>query len=193
MLKEAETLLESISNEIKKIPSILDRSDRLEHVAKTWGIWGEKRQSEFFYSQIIDLLNELSPWNQDKKLEHIVQAAYQISPDFADNIVERLDSRFPDKVLKPFQIKLKSLSYAHDIEKLISESENNWSRLQGLIIKSSVKKRLNDLLNQNGTLPPKEKILEIIYRSSFYDSDIVNDVLKWALECENQQQRCYKN
>jgi len=189
---KAELLLYSVSDEIKRIPSILDRSDRIDNIAKTWGMWGDIKQADFFYSQSIDLINELSSWSQDKKLEHIVQAAYEISPDFADELVERLDSRFPDKVLKPFRLTLKSLVYTHDLGRLIAESKDNQTQIQGLLIKNSVNRLLNALVNQNGYLPPSEKILEIIYRSSFYDPHIVYDVLKWAIECENRQQRPYK-
>lgn len=188
----AEILLESISDEIKKIPSILDRSDRIDSIAKTWGMWGQIKQASFFYSQSIELINELSSLSQDKKLEHIVQAAYEISPDFADELVERLDSRFPDKVLKPFQMKLQSMVYSNDLGRLITESRSNQSQIQGLLMQSTVNRLLNDLVNQNGHIPSAEKIQEIVYQSSFYEPDVVNDVMKWALECENSQRRPYK-
>ena len=188
----AEILLESISDEIKEIPSILDRSDRLDGIAKTWGMWGQLKLADFFYSQSIELANELSSLNQDKKLEHIVQAAYEISPDFADEIVERLDSRFPDRVLKPFKMKLQSLEYSNNIHRLLSESRASQTQIQGLIMRSSVNRLLNDLVNQNGYLPSGEKIQEMVYQSSYFEPDVVSDVMKWAIECENEQNRPYK-
>lgn len=189
---KAEILLDCISDEIKDIPSILDRSNRLDYIAKTWGMWGKVKQANFFYSQSIDLINELDSFSQDKKLEHIVQAAYEISPDFADEIVERLDSRFPEKVLEPFRFSLRSLKYSDNLGGLIEDSKSNQNQIQGLLIKTSVKRMLNELVIQNGYLPPSEIILDMIYRSSFYEPHVVVDVLKWALECEYRQQRSYK-
>jgi len=189
---KAEVLLDSISEDINKIPSLLDRSDRIEKIAKAWGMWGKKTQANYFFSKSIELLKELSPWSKDKKLEHIVQAAYQISPDFADELVERFDSRLPEKVFEPYEIKLKSLKYSHDLEGLIKDSECNQSQMQGMIIKSSVKKLLNDLLNQDGQLYAEKKVGEMIYRSSCFEPNVVRDVLKWALECENRHNRLSK-
>lgn len=189
----AELLLRSISEEIKGIPSILDRSDRMNYIAKTWGMWGEIRQAEFFYSQSIELAKELDSWSQDQKLEHIVQAAYQISPDFADKLVERLDSRFPEKVLRPFRFSLTSLKYSNDLGQLLSDSKDNQSKMQGLLLKSSVNRMFTELVNENGLLPTSEEVLDLIYQSSFYEPHIANDVLKWALECENRQERHQKS
>ncbi len=186
---KAKILLNSISEKTKNIPSLLDRSDRMSYIAKTWGMWGQIEQADFFYTQSINLIHELDSWSQDQRLEHIVQAAYKFSPELADDIVERLDSRFPDQGLKPFQLSLTSLKYSDNLDLLLNKSESKQNRIQGLLIKTSANKMLNALVNQNGIVPHREKILNMLYRSSFYESDVVNDVLRWVLECEGRQQR----
>ena len=82
--------------------------------------------------------------------------------------------------------------YSNDLGRLITESRSNQSQIQGLLMQSTVNRLLNDLVNQNGHIPSAEKIQEIVYQSSFYEPDVVNDVMKWALECENSQRRPYK-
>jgi len=190
--EKAKVLLKSISSEINNIPSLLDRSNRMENIANSWGMWGQEKQADFFYTQSIELIKELSPWDQDKRFEHIIQAAYEFSPDFADDLVQRLDSRFPGRELKPYRMQLKTLNYANNLRGLVHDSKNSQTQLQGLYIRLSTRRLFSDLVNKNGYLPSEKEILDLIYRSSFYEPSVVIDVLKWALECENNQRRSYK-
>ena len=185
----AKNLLESISDDIKNIPALIDRIDRLNLIAETWGLWGNKAQANYYFSQCIELINELSSWSQDRKLEQIVQAAYGISPDFADELVKRLDSRYPDKVLNPLTFKMKSMIYSDNISVLLADFKEKRTEIQGIFIESSVNNMFTKLVNEDGSLPTDETINELIYMSSFYKAHITNDVLKWAIECNNRKLR----
>jgi len=190
--KSEELLTKLSDSEINTIPALVDRMNRIELIAQTWGKWEQKSQAQYFYNQLIRLINELSPLEQDRKLESIIQAAYEISPKFADALAEQLDSRFTENEMKQYQRKLRELHYSSDLQCLISDSNNDQSMLQGSIIKSCTRNLLNDLFNENGTIPSKDVLLETLYLSGNFEPDVITTVLKWVLECENRQKTHYK-
>lgn len=185
---KAEILLDSLSkNEINNIPALVDRVNRIGIIAKIWGLWGQKKRAQYLFSLLADLINEFSPYEQDAKLEQVIQAAYEISPQFAEVINEQLNSRFNDNGIKNYKKRLQELQYSGDLKKLISDSRDVQSNLQGGMIIASTERILNALLNDNGTIPSKDVLLDTLYLSTNYNPEVIIMVLKLILECENRQ------
>lgn len=123
-LDEAETLLETI-------PSMLDRLNHYDSMAKSWQEVGEKDAAKLLLENAMRTLGALD-WDRTREdvSDRILKLAHSIDPDFASSLVPLIDNpiarRSADRSLA-----VRSLQ--KDPQKLHAEKQRNARHLQHLL------------------------------------------------------------
>jgi hypothetical protein len=183
---KAIDLLSEAEDMIEQVPAIVDRSDRLENIGKDWGEFGKKDYAKFTLEKAYKLIEQMGDYSQDKKLELMVQAAYEFSPEFAEEIVMRYDSRDPEKTLSPVAMANEANKLIANPDRIQNEDKNRQSYLQ-LIMGYSSLKLYNDLVYGHGRIPAQGVLLDWLKNASHCDTETFFNSLDWVQECINRQ------
>jgi hypothetical protein len=183
---KAIKLLEDADKLIDNIPAIVDRADRLEEVGKVWGLMGKKDFAKYTLEKMSRLVEQMNDFAQDKKLEALVQAAYEFSPEFAEHIAERYDSRYPDQILSPIRIQNEIQKFTYNPERILKVYENVEQNPQlHLALAQSATKLYDDLVLGHGRIPPNNVLLEWLKLGSQLDAGAFFSIVQWVQECLN--------
>jgi hypothetical protein len=177
--------LEQAHEQIKDIPSLIDRFERLETIADTWHIIGKKTKAEIVLEQSIEILEQFQGSSRDEKLKAIVQTAYAIgNENLASDIVSRVDApkrrqgmltvsqrRVQIEVLRQQPGKVINLA---DITNLLHEHER--------ILGASANFLLEDLVTGRGKVDHYRILNDWLLRSHDCHPGIIMGVLNWVIE-----------
>jgi len=175
-----EIVLETAYEQIKDIPSIIDRSGRLQIVASAYEKAGLKTQSRFVIEQATELVSQLEGVEKRNLISTLVQTAHKIDPDLAVDITNRFDSRAPNST---DQVALDSLETEKLVENPIqilganmSESTPPW------ILSRAAKKLLKEVVSGRGTIHHEKIFNKWLYAASTTHISIFYDVAEWTIE-----------
>ena len=175
----AVELLEQADSQVMDIPTLADRIDRLQVIAKSWGILGNKPQAEVILEKAFELANKLRESSADDKLEMLVQAAYQLDSQFADDLVSRLDTRMPEGIMNPATL-------TFQVEKLRSAPTNinqlHNSLTDGAVLSKTARKLLRDFAANRGNVPHSSVLENWLMYAGFQSPRINIDVVHWVIE-----------
>ena len=167
--------------EIENIPNLLDRPDRLQTIANAWNNLGDKSKAEVICDHIFELVSQLEGASADERLRLLVQAAYKVKPDFADDLTSRLDSRLPNQIVHPAQL-------AFEVEKLrenpakLSELQCDKTALQGVIMKQTANKLLEDFATGKGVTEHSNIWNDWLNEASLHQSSTSIETIHWVVE-----------
>lgn len=175
-----KSLLDESYQLISNIPAMLDRLDRIEAIADTWRQIGEKEQSKFLLKFILESLNELQSVGFDQRLASITQLAYKISPDFADEIVSRFDTRHPAPSFSAHNIAL-------EIEKLVGNpskitDRKKYTLTSGAILSATAQHMLRDIISGKGTILSLQVLSNWLKSSQMYHQEVILNITEWIIE-----------
>ena len=184
-LTHVVNILEQAQEQIKDIPSLIDRFERLDIIAETWQTIGKKTEAEFVLEQLVEMLEQFQGSSRDVKLKALVQTAYAIgNENLASDIVSRVDKpnlrqgmltksqrRIQVEILRQQPNKVSNLS---DTTNLLHEHEN--------IIGTSAKFLLEDLITGRGRSDHSRILNDWLLRSHNCHPRIIKDVLDWVVE-----------
>jgi len=184
---KAITLLEESERLINSVPALIDRSHRLEAIGKAWGVMGKKDLATYTLEKSLELIPQMSGISQDRKLEVLVQAAYNLSPEFADKIVTNYDSRFSKNILNPLRITQEAEKLIQNPEKITKLFKDQETNLLRYILGVCANRHYNDLVFGHGRIPEQNILLEWVYQASQTDETTFFQVTKWVQECIKDQ------
>lgn len=186
--ERASNLLKDADKLIDQIPAIIDRSDRLEEIGKAWAALGRKDLATYTMEKASKLISQMNDLSQDKKLEILVQSAYEFNPTFADELVTRYGSRFQNDVLNPVAISAETQKLINNPERILKGyAADKDDAVLCLIMRSVASRLYDDLLWGHGRVPPDNILLEWVKRASQYDTGTFFETIKWVQECINSQ------
>ena len=138
------------------------------------------------------LIEQIGGFSQDKKLEALIQAAYEFSPEFAEHLVTKYDSRFSDSVYNPVFLSNETQKLIHNPDRILKiyQDDREHEYLQ-LILGNCAKKLYTDLVSGHGRIPSENVLLEWIKFGSQYDKHTFFQIIKWVQECLNAQPGVY--
>lgn len=173
-------LLEEAYNQIPKVSTLIDSLDRVQAIADAWQHIGDKDQSKSAIQFILDALQEMQSVDADARLAAMVQLAYKVSPDFADTVVSRFDSRLPLPFASQSNILLQ-------VEKLIGSPTKineicNSDVNEDAILQISSKKMLGDFTSGKGTIMQMPVLENWLQRSQFQSPNTSLDIVNWVVE-----------
>lgn len=177
----AVALLQEADNQINNIPTIIDRSDRLEEIGKAWGELGKKDLASYAIEKASQLIEQMGNISQGEKLELLVQAAYEFSPEFAEKLASKYDSRFPEEELNPLRIAKEIKHLSQNPEKILMLFDKNL--FFPYILGTCADQLYKDLVSGRGRIPNQNILLEWIYQSSQVNEKIFFKVVRWVKEC----------
>lgn len=100
----SESFLKKAEARILDLPTLVDRAARLQAIAESWQALGVKSQAEVMLDKAMEVASTLEGTASDDRLRHIVQAAYEVDPSFADELASRLDTRSSLPFAHPAQV-----------------------------------------------------------------------------------------
>jgi hypothetical protein len=179
------TVLQKAETDVKNIPTLIDRADRLEEIAKSWDSVGDKTQAQFAIENAFKLASQLESATADDRLRLLVQAAYKVDPDLADDLASKLDARLPRKVISPINVAL-------EVEKLRSNPSKISAlkavyRARGLILGMTAQKLVQDLATGRGTVFPSAVLAEWLTSAGLYHPRFSIDITHWVIESLHRQ------
>jgi hypothetical protein len=185
LLNETDTLLDGI-------PTLIDRTDRMEEIAKIWSSFGKNESAQYTLTKAVKLIEQMSDVSYNKRLEALVQAAYELNPEFSDHLISKYDSRFPNEVFNPLRISNETQKLKNNpekINKLYGEKENPFLRF---IIGASAEQQYIDLISGHGKIPDENVLLEWVKYSNYYEENSFHMVIKWVQECLKNKYTSYE-
>lgn len=177
----ARELLNKAESEIANIPILLDRADRLQTIADSWNALGDKSKAEVICDHVLELINQLEGTSADNRLRLLVQAAYKVKADFADDLTSRLDSRLPDQIVHPAKLAL-------EVEKLrknpskIRELQSGKTALDGIVMRRAVQKLLEDFATGRGGTESRTVLNDWLINAGLHQSGVSLSALSWVVE-----------
>lgn len=185
-LSSARSLLQEAESQIRDIPTVFDRADRLSTIANSWAILREKTQAEVIIEQAYKLAMQLEGRSAESRLKMLVQATSGFSEQLADEFVARLDSRLPVSGLDSTTITL-------EIEKLRKNPEriyhfNSSDYVKGVILEQSSQKLTRDYAVGRGLIPTDSILQEWLTQAGSYWPEVSINVIHWVVE--SLCQRC---
>ncbi|MCA9963222.1 MAG: hypothetical protein KC423_03220 [Anaerolineales bacterium] len=178
--RRCEDLLNEARDLINQIPALIDRAERLEYIGFVWEKLGDNGQAQFIYKEVANLAQQLDGVDAEQRLRSLVQSASIISDDFADELLQTLDTnRLPSSVISATEIK-------HKIESLVARPSQ--SQLSGPknerehILYSAYEAWLSSLIvNKRISQEPRELVKQF-KESLNYSPSLVQQVAEWCIE-----------
>jgi hypothetical protein len=176
----ARSLLQQAESLVKDAPTLIDRADRLEAVADSWGLLGDKTRAKVALESAFELVSQLEGVSADTRLRMLVQAAYQVNPQFADDLVSRLDARLPSQVIHPTDAALK-------VEKLRStpakiKELQSAHHISGNVLSMAARKLLQDFAAGKGGVVHTSVLEDWLISAGLYQPRVAVDVAHWVVE-----------
>ena len=172
-LSEAEKL-------IVEIPSILDRQNRFTVLAETYDKLGESQKANQILNDAVDLILKLDLSDTDDYLDLIIQAAYGINTELANELVSRLDKRIPPH--SKFSANLEK----HVRELIEAPNEimtyERYEKTLEIALRKSSKKLLRDLLIGRSKIYGHDILSRWLITSSYFGFKTYFAVANWVFE-----------
>jgi hypothetical protein len=174
-------ILRNAEAEIENIPNLIDRADRLQTIADSWNALGDKSHAEVICDRVFELVSQLEGAGADERLRLLIQAAYKVEADFADDLTSRLDSRLPNQIVHPAQLDLEVEKLRRNPAKL-SELQHNRIELQGIIIQRTAHKLLEDFATGKGVTEHSKIWNDWLVEASLHQSSSSIGTIHWVVE-----------
>lgn len=176
----AAELLHASTDLARTLPSILDRGDRLKHIADTWARCGMKSQARVTIEWAMELAGKVDPSDRRSLVSLLVQSAHRVDAQFAAELTSRLDTRIQGLPLQTAEISL-------EIEKAVanpSQFRPEVGRpLPMLWVMSSAARRLlKDMVNGRGLIQPEVVMRQWLLASAPLHLAVFRDVSHWVIE-----------
>jgi len=184
----AEIFLREADNELFNIPSIIDRSDRMQRILEVWGQWGHLDAAKYLIQKQEELLCQFDGFSRDQQLERLVQAVYEFSPEVADQVAASFYSRNPDMLYNPLEICVASKQVAKSPRKIMGIAEkSDFLEIQRAIVNKAIDDLLQSQIVEDCVVPSREVLFDWVVISSQFDEETHFKILHWATECLSQQ------
>ncbi len=176
----AKMPLEKAESEIIDIPTLIDRADRLETIANSWDLLGEKTRAQVAIEHAFTLINQLESVTAEDRLKVLIQAAYALNPGFADDLLARLDTRLPRQVIHPVDVAL-------EVEKLRSNPSSikglrGAHYVRGAVLSRTARKLLQDFAAGRGITIHTSDLEDWLVDASMYQPRASIDITHWVIE-----------
>jgi len=173
-------LLQKAESKVLEIPTLIDRADRLETIANSWDLLGEKTRSEVAIEHAFALASQLESANADARLRMLVQAAYKLNPELADDLVSRLDTRLPTQITHPTNVTL-------EVEKLRSAPSminelRSAHHARGDVLSRTARKLVRDFAAGRATVPHSSVLEDWLLGAGLYQPRVSIDITHWVIE-----------
>lgn len=176
---DAKKLLQDADSLVNDIPTLTDRVARLETIAKSWGLLGDKTEAEVVVDKAAELARQLRGARTDDRLAMLVQVAYQIDTELADDLISRLDSRLPRMTTRP-------ATMAWEVERLRSIPtrihELREAPMSGSVLGKTARKLLHDFAANRGSIPHTTILENWLVDAGLHSPRVTVDVAHWVVE-----------
>jgi len=179
-LSPARALLEEAESQVVNIPTLVDRADRLETIADSWSSLGDKTQAEVILENAFELASQLESATADERLSMLVQVAYAVNPDFADDLVSRLDRKLPGEVIRSTDLVLWAEKLRSNPSKIDQLSSPYHAR--GAVMNRTTRKLLQDFAAGRGNAVHTSTLEDWLMEARSYHPRVSTDVTHWAIE-----------
>jgi hypothetical protein len=180
----AKEYLHAADIELDNIPSIIDRSDRMQLILEVWGQWGYIDQAKYLIQKYEELLNQFEGYSRDQKLERLVQTVYEFDPVLAEELADRFYSRNPDALYNPIELKIASKEILKSPGSIVSISKkSDIQEFQAMIVQNAISDLLHAQSVNDSIIPPRDVLLEWVSISPSYDENTHFDILLWVSDC----------
>jgi hypothetical protein len=176
----ARELLEEAESLVPDIPTLTDRTDRLSAIAEAWKSLGEKTLAEVAIKNAVELATQLRGTSADERLGLLVQAAHSVSPDFAEDLVSRLDTRLPGRVVQPADINLEVAKLMKDPSRIIKLRSTH--PMPATVIREAVTKLLQDFAAGKAIVVRGAVLEDWLQSANLYGAKTSIEVAHWVIE-----------
>lgn len=184
----AKDILKYAESQVKNIPTLLDRVDRLEEIGETWEALNNKDQAEYIIKKAIESTEYLKRLDSERRLKKLVQIAYKLDPNFADKVVSELDeNRLPNsRSVSPNNIQLQ-------IEKLVKSPTalldvSGSKHIQEAIFKNSSHQLIMDLVAGKSVSKENSLLEKWLVKGIEFSPDVNFSISNWVVENLNRSQ-----
>ncbi len=178
--RPVQALLNEAYDQLKHIPNLNDRLDRIETTAESWMILGEKEHAKFVLRFGCDLLKELQGAEYSERLAAIARIAYTIGPDFADEVLSMLGKDHPPPAILPSE---SAIQIARLIENPMRIADIlKQEIIQDEVLQQSSRKFLSDYTMGRGTVPHINTTMDWLLRSQSCSVGTIISVTEYAIE-----------
>ncbi len=177
----AKDYLHRADSELNDIPSIIDRSDRMQLLLEIYGRWGYSEQARYFIQKNEELLEQFEGYSKDQKLERLVQTVYEFDEDLAEDIASRFYKRNPDALYNPIDIKLASKEISNSPKKINEITrKSDIQEIQAMIVQNSIKELIHSQIVNDAVIPSRQVLMDWALISPDYDEKTHYDILHWV-------------
>ncbi|MCU0486034.1 MAG: hypothetical protein MUC85_07960 [Anaerolineales bacterium] len=178
--------LQEADQNLLNVPSLVDRVDLQQLIGSSYAYIGEKSLAQFNFEKEAELLVTLDQTSRDQKIASLVQAAHKVSPEYADQLVTRLDQRSKrDQVLTTAEIN-------HEIQKLVGSptllsTKKERDEVYDEIVRASANQLMADLVSDRGTIPHEQVLMTWVYSGAVFQRSTYFDIMHWVIESLHQK------
>jgi len=184
LLSEAESLVTSI-------PTMIDRGNVLQTIATSWGLLGGKTRAQATITRAIELASQMKGLGADERLGVLIQAAHNLNPGFAEDLVSRLDTaRSAGQATNPVDMALK-------VERLRSDpSQIDSSRFIQDAHRAAwgmtARRLLEDFATGKGAIVPTSTLSNWLINANSCRTRVSMNIVRWVVEnIHRRSQRGY--
>jgi len=176
----AKSLLEKANQIVDNIPSVVDRINGLNSICDSWVFLREKTEAQFLLEKTIDLIVQLNDISFEDRLKMVVQTAYQLDHDFADELVARLDTRLPESEVSKVDQVLQIQKLIDSPSKINSPKTNK--AFQEAVLIESATSLLKNLVAERGSVPPVTVLEDWLLLGVEYNPVVYFRICEWVVE-----------
>jgi len=171
-------LLEEAKECISKIPNIVDRADRLYHLAKAWNRADDRESAKVFLDEAMSILQAWN-WDQtrDQVTGQILELAHSLDPEFAASLTSSVDNPTIEYGLRQ---DLATRDLQHQPDK-IADREQDVEELQ-YILGQAAWRLLKSFCSGKGYAQQEKLIGKWAHLSVGADFDDTYRVMAWSIE-----------
>ncbi|MCS1384876.1 hypothetical protein NXZ75_22240, partial [Lysinibacillus sphaericus] len=167
-IREAEQLLESITNYVDKI-------ERTEQVIETYQFINQNDTAEFLLNNIFEFVKiRKDSHDLERNLEQLIELAHKINPELAHQLAKDIDS--PNQK-KEVQRTLKALDLHVNPHKISDSKKIDETSLKNFYIKT-----IKSLNSGRGIAQNEELIINSISKSTIQDTEAIMLSINWYIE-----------
>lgn len=173
-------LISTAESFIMQVPATYDRQNRFTTIAQTYDKLGKPEKASKFLKQAVEHILNLEISDSEEYLHLIIQAAYDINEELANELVSRLDKRLP-----PYSTFTANLE--KQIHKLVDAPTQivtfeSYEKYIDYILRKSSNKLLKELLANRSTLYGHDVLSKWLITSSYYSYQTYFSVAGWVIE-----------
>lgn len=177
-LSLALTILDEAQVELDRIKNYVDKIDRAELIASTYLKLGNKNAAQNVINKIFEMIKKQNSQNvksNNNDLENLIELAYQINPEFAQNLSKNLDS--PHEAIEVSRT-MQAMNYFITPSKI----KESTKKIPNKALKSFYIKTLKALNSGRGHIQTERLVMETINKINVLDLELVFLGLDWYLE-----------